>query len=1151
MFRKFDTKAGTMTLLCAAFLLFACFAAAQTTSGLISGTVVDPSNLPVAGSTVTLTNEGTGEQRTQTSNEAGDFVFAAVQPGRYSVAVELKGFKRVEKRNLNLVASERLSTGELMLALGAVTDTITVEASGTPVQVDSQERSSVLTSDQMSTLMARGRDFMALLRVLPGVVGSTDTDAIGIRAALPNIQGLRATYSTVSVDGSSTNDLGSMQVMAAPINMDAIGEVKVLTSNYQAEYGRTAGAMVEAVTKSGTTSFHGSGYFYKRNEEFNANSFFNNLNKKPIARYRYNTWGYTIGGPVNILKLVPKNKLFFFFSQEILPTTTPQNVQNVTVPTALERNGDFSQSYVGTVAQNPTDPLNNGAPFPNRMVPANRIDKNGQKLLQVFPLPNIANTAAVNNAYNYTFQESIPALRTDEVYRVDYNITDRLRVYVRGSDFRLRQDGFATAGGAASWGEIMTRNRWTDDSGVLNAVYTINPTTVNEGSFSVHHTTQQTFPLSSADIQKVSRSALGMTLGQFYPQYNGYDLIPWASFGGISSAANLTTDRRFPTLSADTVFDMTDSVTHTRGMHTIKVGLFAERARYFGGAQGINAGSFDFQNNANNPNNTGNAYSNAITGNFYSYQESNSRVETNGRGTNIAWFVQDNWRLHRRLTLDYGMRFSYYTPYSQKDGNAAGFLPDQYTISSAPRLYYPTLNSSGARVAYDPVTQTYGPAVLIGTFVPNSGNTADGMVLDNGKGYPRGLMKHQGVLFEPRVGFAYDVFGDGKTAVRGGFGIFHNARERALILDLTYNPPVQYTPTLYYGTMGTFLQGSGALSPSGTYGLSLNGNVPAVYNFSLGIQRDIGFGTVVDVAYVGSLGRNLLDLRNLNTLPYGYRFLPQNIDPTTKKPYSDSYLVPYQGYTSVTIDETASSSNYNSMQVQVNRRFAKGLQFGGSWTWSKAMDYVSNDWGSMAQVSNPRVWNYGKADFDATHIVTANWLWDVPKASKLAKNRLVSAIGDGWQFLGIASFISGNPSGISFSLSNGTDLAGGGDGIRPIMLANPIIPKSERSITKFFNTSAFGIPAQGTGGNAARDVIRKPGINNFDMSMFKNFSIKERFRFQLKFESYNTFNHTQFSSVNTTATFNPTTGAISNAAFGTLTGARSPRVGQASLRVNF
>ncbi|MDW8130258.1 MAG: carboxypeptidase regulatory-like domain-containing protein [Bryobacterales bacterium] len=1120
-------------------------AGAQTVSGYISGTVVDSSGLPVPGAQVTLINEATGEQRTQQSNAAGDFVFSAVLPGRYTVAVEAKGFKRVEKQNLNITASERLAAGQFVLEVGSITEAITVTAEGTPVQVASPERSAVLTSSQISALMARGRDFFTLLKVLPGVVPPSEMESLG-RTPMTNIQGMRMSYPTVSIDGVSSNDLGSEQVMGAPMNLDAVGEIKVLMTNYQAEYGRTAGALVQVVTRSGTREYHGSAYYYKRHEMFNANNFFANRLGQPRPRYRYNTWGYNLGGPVPFRPT--KERLFFFFSHEILPTSTPQAIQNVTVPTEAQRRGDFSAQLPNIVIRDPFT----RTPFAGNIVPANRIDPNGQKLLSLFPLPNV-DPAVSRGAYNYSFQEVIPATRHSPVYRVDYNATDKLRLYLRGSNFRLEQTGYLIPGAAsgAAWGMLKARNRYDDDTGVLNATYTINPTTVNEFNFGAHYARQLAVPASQADLDRVSRSKNGINIPQFYPQYNVIDLIPWATFGGITGAARFVTDSRFPTKSVDTVFNISNSLSKIWRQHTFKAGIFYERPRYFSSGAGTNFGNFDFSSDANNPLDSGYAYANALMGVFRSYEESSSRVETNGRAYTLEWFVQDSWRVTRRLTLDIGVRFSLYRPFTDAKSQAASFMPDRWDRNQAPRLYHPVLNERGQRVAYDPVTGATAPAVLISAIIPNSGNTANGMVIDDGKVIDRGLMKHQGVLYAPRFGFAWDVFGDGKTAIRGGFGIFYNTRERVLLLDVARTPPIQYTPIVYYGTFATLLQSAGTLFPVSTAGLATRGDVPSVYNFSFGIQRSLGFSTVLDLAYVGSLGRHLLALRNINALPYGFRFLPTSRDYTTGRPLPDVFLAPYRGYSSVTIDEFSTGSHYNSMQLQVNRRFTRGLQFGAAWTWSKSMDYGSNDWASIAQWAPRRVWNYGNSDFDRTHIVQIHALWEVPKLSRLVKNRIVGVIGDNWQLSGIASFVSGEPRGLSLTTTTGLDIAGGGDGVRPVVLANPVLPKSERTLMRFIRQDVYALPELGTFGNAARMVFRGPGINNFDLAVNKYIPLYESLRLLLRFEAYNAFNHTQFSGVNTTVQINPATGQQVNAALGTITSARTPRVGQASLRLLF
>jgi hypothetical protein len=1127
---------------------------AQTVTGVIGGRVLDPSGLAIPSAAVTLTNEATGDARQSKTDASGDFVFTAVLPGRYTVAVEAAGFKTLRKTNLNITASERLAVGNLSLEIGTTTESVNVTAEGTPVQVQSQERSAVLTNSQMQTLMSRSREYISLLRVLPGVSfgNYTEQDAMS-RSLGPTIQGVRNGFNSMSVDGLPGNDLGSPEWLGSPMNMDAIAEIRVLLNNYQAEYGRSAGAVINAVTKSGTRNFHGTGYIYKRHEQLNANTFFNNLNNIPKPRYRFTTGGYTLGGPIYWPDKFnsDRSKLFFFFSQEFIRSESPQPLRQVTMPTALERAGNFSQ----TVDQNGAlvvirDPLT-GQPFPGNIIPGNRIDPNGQKLLSAFPLPNMVDRSITRGAYNYNFQESLFSPKRQEVFRIDYNATSAVRMYFRGSTWREDDQGFAVAAGAANWGMIPGHYKYTSDAGVFNVAWVVSPTIVNELNVAAQHNTENGPPRSMEDIAKFDRTKLGMTLPQLYPGNNPYNLIPWASFGAVPNSASFTTEARFPVRGSDMVLTVSNGLSKIWNSHTLKAGIYYEHARNYEGERGTFAGNLDFGRDVNNPLDSNWAYSNALLGNYRSYVESNTRPNTLTRGTTFEWYLQDNWKTTNRLTLDYGIRFTWFQPYYQANGRAANWAIQRFDPAQTPLLYTPARNAAGQRVARNPLTGELRPAVAIGAIVPNSGSAINGMVLTNDGNYPKSFMDNQGVLFGPRVGFAYDVFGDSKMAIRGGVGIFYNTRERGgLNYNLPTNPPVQFSPTIFYDNLANLGSATGVLFPGSVTGIARGGEAPTVYSYSLGVQRDIGFQTVLDVAYVGSLGRHLFHRRDLNTLPYGTRFLPQNQDPTTGRPLPDNFLRPYPGFGSIGYLEPASSSSYHSLQVQANRRFSRGLQFGASWTWSKAMNFTDGDTGTVAMYAPLRVWNYGKAGHDRTHILVLNWLWDLPRASALWNNAAVRAAFDNWQVSGITSFQSGTPLGIGLSTTDAADITGGGDGARVVVLSNPILPKSERTIQRHFRTDVFARPAQGTWGNAPRDVIRGPGLNSWDISIFKNFPVSDIGRFQFRWELYNAFNHAQFQGVDTTARFDPAGNQV-NGRFGAYTSTGPGRVMQGSLRFIF
>jgi len=311
----------------------------------------------------------------------------------------------------------------------------------------------------------------------------------------------------------------------------------------------------------------------------------------------------------------------------------------------------------------------------------------------------------------------------------------------------------------------------------------------------------------------------------------------------------------------------------------------------------------------------------------------------------------------------------------------------------------------------------------------------------------------------------------------------------------------------------------------------------------------LGWGTVLDVAYVGVLARHILAELPLNNLPYGVRFLSSSLDATNGKALPDNFLRPIVGYGAITQYEYTGSSNYHSMQTQITRRFAKGIQFGGAWTWSKAMDY-GGEYGLYAQYASRRVWNYGESSTNRTHIVSINWLWELPKVNGLTQAAVVRTALNGWRFSGIASFISGAPAGFSFSNTAGADLIGGGDGQRVVLTCNPELPKNKQTFYQYFNTGCISEPPVGYIGNADRTAFYGPGTNNWNMSFFRTFKIKERATLEFRAETYNTFNHTQFSGVNASAQFNAA-GQQVNSQFGQVTSAANGRFMQMAVRISF
>jgi hypothetical protein len=1131
---------------------------AQSVTGTVSGAVADSSGQAVPGATVTLLSERTGEARKTLTNQAGAYTFPSLQPGAYTLRVELQGFRTHERKNNVLTANEHLALGVVQLAIGSVTETVTVAAQGTAVETRSSERSAVLTPDQMAMVAVRGRDVTALLKVLPGVTASeafTEQESLGgsFGSRVPNIGGARESFSTITVDGLAGNDMGTPAVFSSTLNLEAIGEVKVQLNNYRAESGRTGGATVSIVTKSGTQEFHGSLYGYKRHESFNANDTFNSRNGLARPLYRHTTMGLTLGGPLYIPGVFneKKEKAFFFYSFEHLDTLTPQPLRQVTMPTELERRGDFSQSLdVGGRLIVIRDPVT-GQPFPGNVIPSSRINRNGQALLNRFPLPNALGRS---RNFNHLFQESLDVPKRNHLLRLDFRPTQKDSFYLRASHWNSNQGGpkggFAVAAGGANWGFVPMSYVFEDKSLVGHYTRTFSPKVVSEFSAGWRRGSED-HVVSPEALDSVKRSTIGFTLGQFYPAANPLGIMPRASFGGVSNAAAFSYDGRFPLFGDDTIWSLTNNTTVVAGDHTLKGGLYYERSHNVEGLTAASfGGNFIFDNDAQNPLNTGYAYSNAILGVFREYNESSSRPPTDGFSTIAEAYLQDTWRASRKLTVDYGLRLSWYTHWRQGDGQAAAFSLERYDRARAPRLFEPVL-VGGQRRARNPLTGEILPAVFIGAFVPGSGDPFNGMVQETDESYPDGFKDQEPVLFDPRVGFSYDVTGDGKTAIRGGFGVFHNLRPAGGTLrTLTQQPPVQLNPSIYYGDMSTYLGAGGVTFPSDVNGWVKNVKTPVLYNFTIGVQRDVGFGTVVDVAYVGSIQRNLEQTRNINRVPPGSRLLPQNLDTTTGRPLIDNFFRPFPGFGSISLRNNDGIANYHSAQVAINRRFARGFQFGIAYTYSRVKGTANTDGQEVATYFDVRQRNFDYLNYDQPHVFVLNYTWDLPKASRLWDNRMLSAVFDNWQVSGITTLASGIPREITFSTVDAADITGGGDAGRVVLAGNPNLPRGERTAQRWFDTSVVKRPAPGDFGNASRLPVRGPGINNFDVTFFKNVPIRGRAALQLRWEMYNVFNHPQYLDVDRAARFDAAGNQV-NARFGQAISARIPRIMQGSVRLSF
>ncbi|MBZ5666259.1 MAG: carboxypeptidase regulatory-like domain-containing protein [Acidobacteriia bacterium] len=1103
---------------------------AQVTSGTIFGTVTDPTGAVVKDATVTITNPANGLTRTVVTSSDGDFVAPNLLPGTYNIVVEAKGFKKLQTTGITLSAADKLSAGDFVLAVGTTSDEVTVTADAGQVQLQSNsgERSDLISGKQLNDVAINGRNVLDYMKLIPGVSGTFSGSVSGTGGIDGfNVNGTRANQHEFTLDGASNVDTGNNGGTHVTINPDAIQEVKVLTSNYQAEFGKAAGGQVAIVSKGGTNQWHGDVRFFHRHEGLNANEYFNKTNElqggnpNTPALYRYNDVGYQIGGPIK------RDKVFVFWSQEFYRQLIPVggNTQFYT-PTDLERKGDFSQSTDG----NGVPVVITGPGITNNVITAG-INADIQKILSLYPEPNVPGFGVGGQNYNYATSFSGNQPRREDILRVDYQINGKNRLYGRwihnsetdSMPFLSQWPGPYGVGACTATinfpgGCTQKHPGWNFSA---NLVSTITPTVLNEFSVGPSHT----LSLVDGANGNVSRGKNGISLPLLYPVGSNQS-IPDMSFGGLE---NVNFQGGYlggtPWSQANTTINVNDNLSWVRHSHTLKAGMFYQRSRKDQPAWNNINGQINFNPTVADGYNLGDPLASALLGYFSSFDQSTARPFGKFRYNQLEFYVQDTWKITSRLTLDYGMRFAWIPPQYDANNQVALFNPSAYNPANA-------------------VTVTPG-----GNIDPTmGGDPLNGMQFTRSGQLPDGGWNSHGIMPEPRLGFAYDLFGDHKTILRGGAGMMHDRTQGNLIFNTVFNNPalvqtasvpannVANLPTL----AGSF--GNGVLS--NILAADRSGKVPTVYSFSLGVQHEIAKGTTLDLAYVGTLSRHLVTTRDLNALPYGTAFTKAAQDPNCtdgngnfvfpggvvpdQQPglqpqyiaaglnfngfcaygwngYNDNYLEPYKGYfKNLSYLKFDGTSNYNSLQVSLQRRFSKGLTFGAVYTWSKSLTTANTD-GDTQDPFNPLL-DYRAASWDRTHVFAANYVYDLPGLSKhFGGPKWLSYLTDHYQLSGVTQFMTGTPID---SNNNGSFPSGYLNGSNQWSAVN-FNYTFDRSGNVVF--PAIGPPTRGT-----RDILRSGGLQNWDMSLFKNIPLgsNEARYLQLRLEAFNAFNHPNFNNKN-------------------------------------
>ena len=1115
----------------------------QTIFGRISGTVKDANGGVVPSATVTVTNTATNLQRSATTDESGFYTVTNLPVGNYTVSAEQKGFKKAVQADNRLAADSRL-TIDFVLEAGMVSETVEVSTSaGETVNTTSGEVARLVDRNQVQNLALNGRNYMQLVTLVPGAA-ILDEDQLALTTSLSisqaAINGNRPNYNSLSVDGGFNMDSGSNNSQVNNVGIDFIQEVKIQTSNFSAEYGRNAGAAVNVVTRSGSNSYHGSVFEFLRNDKLDARSFFSPVRQK----LRFNNFGWNFNGPIK------KDKFFFFAGQEWKYIRQDAAPVRRNMPTRAERNGDFSlrlrgpDGIVGNaddgVLRDPSKPANtcvapviNAAGvittpairtgcFPGNAIPAGLLTVNGKAIASVYSAMQqlavaYSDTPTANNA---TFQQANPFNYREDNIRLDYRFNEKHSIYGRYlHDHYDLIEPFGTFINS-QLPTIPTNRLRPGSSYQISYTWLITPNLINEAKINASWNGQRIPPVG----EFWKRETYGFTYPQLFSGGRFDNGIPNTTVNGFASFSGPSGSLLSPTTDIAT----SDNVTIIHGKHSFKTGLLIVRNRKDQNGRSGYTGTLTF-NNGGNPATTGNAFADALLGNFRTYSEADNDPIGFFRFNQVEAYGTDSWKVARNLSLEFGARFYHFGPTYLQANNAANFDPHLYNPSQAVTVL-PNGNIDPTKGG-----NRFNGLVRAGDGIPPEERgrvgVSDAALALVPVGAPRGFYDPANRI-APRFGFAYAPFNSDKTSIRGGFGMYYDKVEGNLIFSQVNVPPFISSPSFDNGNISN--PSGGTPSTAALLGSinSIDPNLDIAYsmNFSVGVQRELPKGFFVEANYVGNLGRHLIRQPDINQPSFAALTanLPANGGPNV----NTNALRPYKGFTQILYRLSDANSNYHGMQLYAAKR--KGdLELTASYTWSKVLTDTSGNGDAVDVGEDPfnRHSNYGPASFDRRNIFVTTYNYRVPFFRNM--KGVGGAVLSGWEISGITRYQSGAYFTVTGNTAIGTrraDYVGG-----PVLLAS-------KGPDGWINPAAFAAAPPTRRGNSGAGNVQGPNLETFDFSLRKQFSINERFNLRFQADMFNAFNRANFRAPST---------VVTTGGFGTITTTGPARNIQFGLKLNF